>query len=71
MGRHANFAVLHARLIIDDHDYGIAPFLVQIRDQETHKRMPGINCGDMGPKFGFHVKDNGWLTLTNVRVPRS
>jgi len=32
--------------------------------------MPGIDCGDLGPKLGFHGKDNGWLTLTNVRVPR-
>ena len=24
----------------------------------------------MGPKFGYHSKDNGWLTLHNVRIPR-
>ena len=32
--------------------------------------MPGIQCGDMGPKFGYSSKDNGWLTLNNVRIPR-
>jgi acyl-CoA oxidase len=32
--------------------------------------MPGIKCGDMGPKFGYGSKDNGWLTLDNVRIPR-
>ena len=32
--------------------------------------MPGIKCGDMGPKFGYHSKDNGWLTLDNVRIPK-
>lgn len=24
----------------------------------------------MGPKFGYSSKDNGWLTLNNVRIPR-
>ena len=28
MGRHANFALLYARLIIDENDYGVVPFLV-------------------------------------------
>jgi alkylation response protein AidB-like acyl-CoA dehydrogenase len=25
----------------------------------------------MGPKLGFNSKDNGWLIMTNVRIPRS
>lgn len=33
--------------------------------------MPGIKTGDMGPKFGYQSKDNGWMTLDNVRIPRS
>ena len=33
--------------------------------------MPGVESGDMGPKFGYHTKDNGWMTLSNVRIPRS
>ena len=37
---------------------------------DTHKYMPGIECGDMGPKLGFHSKDNGWLTINKVRIPR-
>ena len=24
----------------------------------------------MGPKFGYKGKDNGWMTLKNVRIPR-
>ena len=32
--------------------------------------MPGIKSGDMGPKFGYNSKDNGWLSLDNVRIPR-
>lgn len=32
--------------------------------------MPGVECGDLGPKFGFHSKDNGFLRLDKVRIPR-
>lgn len=32
--------------------------------------MPGIKTGDMGPKFGYRGKDNGWMTLNKVRIPR-
>lgn len=71
----ANYALVFARLLIPDegdlNDYGIAAFLVQIRDLDTHKHLPGIESGDMGPKFGYHSKDNGWLTLSNVKIPKS
>jgi acyl-CoA oxidase len=74
MGRIANYAIVMAKLIIEDdgekNEYGVAPFLVQIRDLKTHKHMPGIKSGDMGPKFGYHGKDNGWMTMDNVRIPR-
>jgi acyl-CoA oxidase len=75
MGRYANHALVFAQLIILDEDgernnYGVNPFIVQIRDRDTHKHMPGIKCGDMGPKFGYTSKDNGWLTLDDVRIPR-
>jgi len=25
----------------------------------------------MGPKFGYSSKDNGWMSMDNVRIPRS
>lgn len=75
MGRYANFALVMARLVIESdgekNDYGVCPFIVQIRSLEDHKYMPGIKCGDMGPKFGYHSKDNGWLKFNEVRIPRS
>mmetsp|Transcript_16443 Transcript_16443/g.27895 ORF Transcript_16443/g.27895 Transcript_16443/m.27895 type:complete len:207 (+) Transcript_16443:443-1063(+) len=76
MGHYANYALVFAQLMIEDDDgemnnYGIAPFMVQIRDLNTHKHMAGIKTGNMGPKFGYHDKDNGWMTLDKVRVPRS
>ena len=70
MGRFANFAVLFARCIIEDNDYGILPFMVQIRDRDTHRHMPGVKSGCLGPKFGYLGKDNGWMTLDHVRIPR-
>jgi len=33
--------------------------------------MPGVQSGDLGPKLGYHEKDNGWMTLKNVRIPRN
>ena len=74
MGRISNHALVFARLIIEDegekNDYGICPFVVQIRDRETHKHMPGVKSGDLGPKLGYVGKDNGWLTMDKVRIPR-
>lgn len=76
LGRMANFALVFAQLIIKDEDgepnsYGVVPFMVPIRDRDTHKHLPGVKTGDMGPKFGYFGKDNGWMTLNNVRIPRS
>jgi acyl-CoA oxidase len=60
------------QIISDGHtnDYGVCPFIVQIRDMKTHKHMPGIKTGDMGPKLGYNMKDNGWMTMKDVRIPR-
>lgn len=32
--------------------------------------MKGVKAGDIGPKFGFHRVDNGYLSFNNVEVPR-
>jgi len=32
--------------------------------------MPGVKTGDIGPKFGYSAKDNGWARFDNVRIPR-
>ena len=44
--------------------------MVPIRDLDTHRPFPGIEVGDIGPKFGFHGKDNGYCIFKNVRIPR-
>ncbi len=45
------------------------PFLVQIRDSK-YQPLPGVDVGDIGPKYGFVTKDNGYLGLKDVRIPR-
>lgn len=43
--------------------------MVPLRDND-HKPFPGVEVGDIGPKSGFNAKDNGYLILTNYRIPR-
>ena len=69
LGCYANWALVHAKLIIRDKDYGIQNFLVPIRDEDMNL-LPGVEAGDIGPKFGFLAKDNGFMFLRNVRIPR-
>jgi acyl-CoA oxidase len=33
--------------------------------------MPGVKTGDIGPKLGYHSKDNGWAEFNQVRIPRT
>ncbi|RYO79773.1 hypothetical protein DL766_001065 [Monosporascus sp. MC13-8B] len=69
LGKVANHAVVMAQLIIDGKSYGPHPFVVQIRDLETHEPLENIHVGDIGPKFGYNTMDNGFLLLNQVKVP--
>lgn len=69
LGKAANHAVVIAQLIIDGKPYGPHPFVVQIRDLKTHKALPNIHVGDIGPKFGYNTMDNGFLLFNKVKVP--
>jgi len=70
LGRWGNHAVVFARLIVEENDYGVQPFMVQIRDLDTHMPLPGIQIGDLGPKLGYNTTDNGWMSFDQVRIPR-
>lgn len=70
LGVLATHAVVFARLRIDGQDYGPHAFVLQIRDRNTHELLPGIHVGDIGPKLGYNVMDNGFMKLENVRIPR-
>ena len=32
---------------------------------------PGVKTGELGPKFGYTSKDNGWAMFDRVRIPRT
>ena len=43
-------------------------FITQSRDLETHKPLPGVTIGDIGPKFGYNGVDNGFLRFEYVKL---
>ncbi|KAM0717155.1 hypothetical protein Q7P37_007007 [Cladosporium fusiforme] len=81
MGRTANHAIVVAQLLVPKGgsgsnsnelvNHGPHPFIVQIRDMKTHKPLPGIVVGDIGPKYGYAPMDNGYMLFDHVSVPHS
>lgn len=72
LGTAATHSVVHARLILPDGvDHGIHTFIVPVRDMKTHKALPGVVIGDIGPKMGWNTVDNGFLAFNQVRIPRA
>ncbi|RAK96012.1 acyl-CoA oxidase [Aspergillus ibericus CBS 121593] len=69
LGRTANHAVVMAQLYINGKNYGPHPFVVQIRDMETHQPLENVYVGDIGPKFGYNTMDNGFLLFNHVKIP--
>lgn len=53
LGKLSTHVILYAALLIDGKNYGIHPFMVQIRSLEDHTPLPGVTVGDIGPKFYF------------------
>lgn len=70
LGVQANYAIVFARCISLEQDYGVQPFIVQIRDVDSHEPLKGIEVGDMGQKLGYGSIDNGYLSFDRVRIPR-
>ncbi|CAD8157441.1 unnamed protein product [Paramecium pentaurelia] len=70
LGFLANWALVYAKLIVNNKSHGVQAFMVPIRDLNTHKPLPGIEVGDIGPKIGYTSKDNGYLKFTHCRIPR-
>ncbi|CAL0311649.1 unnamed protein product [Lupinus luteus] len=74
LGKISTHAVVYARLIIDDKDYGVHGFIAQLRSLNDHLPLPGITIGDIGMKFGsaaYNSMDNGVLRFDHVRIPRN
>lgn len=70
LGHTANHAVVMAQLYTKGKHHGIQPFIVQLRDENTHMPMPGIDIGEIGTKLGMKSVNNGYLGFKNVRIPR-
>jgi acyl-CoA oxidase len=58
-------------MIVKGEKHGVHSFIVPIRDVHTLKPLPGIEVGDIGPKFGFETKDNGYLLMKNIVIPKT
>jgi acyl-CoA oxidase len=58
-----------AQLYSQGEHHGIQPFIVQLRDEETHMPMKGITIGEIGSKLGFNTANNGFLGFNQVRIP--
>uniref|UniRef100_A0AAY4A573 Acyl-coenzyme A oxidase n=1 Tax=Denticeps clupeoides TaxID=299321 RepID=A0AAY4A573_9TELE len=70
LGKTSNHAIVLAQLYTQGKCHGLHAFIVPIRSMSTHKPLPGVVVGDIGPKFGFDEVDNGYLKFENVRIPR-
>ena len=71
LGKTATHAVVMARLFIGSRDLGPHAFVMQLRQLDTHLCLPGIEVGDIGPKFGYNGVDNGFLRFDHVVIPRT
>lgn len=78
LGRTATHAIVVAQLMLphpkEPGKYvsrGPQPFIVQIRDEKTHRPLDGIVVGDIGPKYGYASMDNGYMLFDHFHVPHS
>ena len=70
LGLSCTHAVVFARLISNGKDYGVQPFILQLRHKKTHVPLDGVEIGDIGPKLGYAAKDNGFLKFNRFKAPR-
>lgn len=74
LGRIANHAIVVAQLLLpkpgspDQYvSHGPHPFIVQVRDMETHQPLEGVVIGDIGPKYGYITMDNAYMLFDHFR----
>ncbi len=66
---HGQMATVFAKLIIDNHDYGVNAFVVPLRDTNGNT-LNGVTIGDCGHKMGLNGVDNGTISFNNVVIPK-
>ncbi|KAJ7705262.1 acyl-CoA dehydrogenase/oxidase C-terminal [Mycena rosella] len=71
LGYSSSHAIVMARLLIAERDYGVHPFIVQLRSLEDYTPSVGVELGDVGLKVGHNSSDNGYAIFTHLCVPRT
>jgi acyl-CoA oxidase len=56
--------------MIHGKDYGVHPFMTQLRSLDDFRPLPGIELGDIGPTMGLNGTDNGYAIFNHIRIPR-
>ena len=69
-GLTAEKAVCVANLRVGGVDRGPHAFLIDVRDAETGRLVPGVVTGDMGKKTTGVDLDNAWVRFDKLRVGR-
>lgn len=70
MGHTANYVIVIAQLYTKGQCHGIHPFMVQVREEDTHMPLKGIKIGEIGARMGLNSVNNGFLGFEHVRIPR-
>tara|TARA_B110000211_G_scaffold234862_1_gene306894 strand:- start:7952 stop:9700 length:1749 start_codon:yes stop_codon:yes gene_type:complete len=65
----AHYTIVFAQLYIDSINYGVHPFIVQLRIVDTGFVMDNITIRDCGQKSGLNSIDNGEISFNHVRIP--
>jgi acyl-CoA oxidase len=64
-------AVVFAQLITKGVNHGVHAFFVPLRDPASKECLPGISTEDDGLKGGLNGIDNGRISFSGVRIPRT
>jgi len=71
LGKAADHAVFQAQTIVKGKNVGVQSFICQIRDMKNMAALKGVEIGDIGPKYGFASKDNGYMIFKNFKISKS
>lgn len=66
---HGQGATVFAKCIVEGKDYGVAAFVVPLRDKGGNLK-PGVTIKDCGRKLGLNGVDNGVIYFKNVVIPK-
>jgi acyl-CoA oxidase len=70
LGQTATHTVIVCQTIVNGKNIGLNWFNLPVRDPVTGRLLPGITAGDIGAKAGRNGLDNGWIQVSQARIPR-